>query len=440
MKKSSPPWFKQLLKRFFSSHRNALVFLAGLVGNEEIIRVPVLRKTYIVNEPEAISRILIQHYENYTKAGTSYERLEKLVGTGMLTTSGEDWAERRNRYQPKFHTKNLQQYESTITQCTQIALDSWEDKLGQQINIADEMLSLVMNITTQAFLGMDISERSLELVKQIHFLNDHAVHKGTFKWIPTIANLRYQNNKTKFDQYLIDTLKHTTKITNNPLLEDLLHKDDQGNFILSNDYILGEAKNFFIAGHETTGSAIASIIFSMTANPYTMTKALDEIKDVLGDQQPTFESIEHLPYLDMVIQEGLRLYPPIWFITRRAIEEDHLLGYKIPANSLVSIVPFLIHRHPKYWPQPNVFYPERFQSDANKKRPKCAYIPFGVGPRVCIGRQFATLTMKMIIVMILQKYRFTLPTPDYAPKLVALMTLTADKGIWLRVMRGGLRK
>lgn len=433
MKSNNPPWFRQLLHRFFSSQEDALVFMAKLVKDHDIVRLPVVKKTYLINDPGAIHQILLGNHQNYTKEGTSYARLEKLVGLGMLTTYGEDWALRRSCYQAKFHTKNLQQYEDTITTCTHRTFELFEKDLSQPINISNEMLSLVMNITTQAFLGLDISERSLDLVEKIHFLNDFAVHKALTKWLPTPSNFRYYKNKKLFDDYLLSTLKSNTNPVKTPLLEDILLKDEHGNFKRSEDYILGEAKNFFVAGHETTGNAISWTLLSMLQNGYVLIKVLEEINKVIGDQTPTFESIEQLPYLDMVIQEGLRLYPPIWFFTRSAIEQDELNGYKIPANSNVNIITFLVHRHPKYWPNPHHFYPERFSPEASRDRPKCAYLPFGVGPRVCIGRQFATMTMKMILVMLLQRYNFKLPHEDYHAKLEPLITLKAVKGIRLKV-------
>lgn len=434
MEARTPPWLKPLLYRLFIPKRDAIEFMQQLVKQEDIVRLPVLTPSLLVNDPAAVHQILLSNQKNYTKDGTSYSRLAALVGAGLLTTSGEDWQERRDLYQPKFHGKNLQQYEKTIQSCTNFLIATWDNKLGKPVNVTNEMLSLGMNIMTQAFLGIDITDRSLELVRVVHFLNQFAARKfPIFKWIPTPRNLRYHLNTKYFDRYLLDALKNSQKTSAEPLLIDLLQKDDQGNFVRSDEYILGEAKNFFVAGHETTGNALSWALYLLVKNPYTLQIVQNEIQNVIGEGKPTFENIENLTYLEMVILETLRLYPPIWLVTRRAIEQDNLVGYNVPANMSVNIITYLLHRHPKYWNQPDVFYPERFLPEASKNRPKTAYVPFGFGPRVCIGRQFAMMNMKMILAQLLQRYRFSLPKSDYHVAAVPLITLKAEHGIRLRI-------
>lgn len=429
-----PPWLQPLVQRIFVPRTDAIESMQSFLKDQNIVRLPILRKSFLINEPLAAHHILLGNNKNYTKEGTSYSRLKSLMGPGLLTTSGEDWEERRNRFQPRFHGKNLKQFESTIQTYTQQTLNSWEDKIGKQVNISDEMLALSMNISSLALLGIDISERSLEFVRHMHFLNEFAVTRsGLPKWLPTIRNLRYQLSTKLFDNYLLEQLKTPSKITTEPLLSDLLQKNEQGEFVYSNDHILAEAKNFFIAGHETTGNAISWTLYSITKNPYVLMLVQREIKEIVGNQLPTLDAIERLTYLDMVINESLRMYPPIWLITRRAIADDVVLGYKIPANSLVNIITYLMHRHPKHWHQPDIFYPERFLPEVSKDRSKCAYLPFGFGPHVCIGRQFAMMNMKMIIVMALQRYQFSLPALNYEAKPQALITLKAKNGIKLKL-------
>ncbi len=434
METKTPPWLRPLLHRLFLPKRDAIEFMQQLVKYEDVIRLPVLTPSLLVNDPAAVHHILLSNQKNYTKVKTSYSRLASLVGPGLLTTSGDDWQERRDLYQPKFHGKNLQQYENIVQRCTDHLIAVWDKKSGKQINVTNEMLSLGMNIMTQAFLGIDITDRSLDLVHVVHFLNQFAARKfPIFKWIPTVRNLRYHIHTKFFDRYLLDTLKNSPKVTEEPLLVDLLRKDEQGNFLRSDEYILGEAKNFFVAGHETTGNALSWALYLLVKNPYSLQIVQDEIDNVIGTGKPTFENIENLTYLEMVILETLRLYPPIWLITRRAIEEDNLAGYKVPANMSVNIITYLLHRHPQYWNQPDIFYPERFLPEASKNRPKTAFIPFGFGPRVCIGRQFAMMNMKMILARLIQSYRFSLPKSDYTVAALPLITLKAEQGIRLRI-------
>lgn len=429
-----PPWFQPLLKRISNPSQDILSYFKSIVATEDIVRIPALKPNYIVNDPEAIHHILLTNRENYTKAGTSYERIEHVVGKGLLTTSGEEWATRRQHYQPLFHGKHLINYVDTIYKYTEQLLATWESNPGK-VNMTEDMLSLVMNISAESFLGLDVSADSLELVRMIHIMNQYAVSSITlWKWLPTVRNLRYQYAKNYLDRFILSSLE-TKSIIQAPLLSELLQRTNDGQLKYSKEYILGEVKNFFVAGHETTGNALSWILYCLAKNSYVLIQVVAEIKEVLGSSQPDFKNIEELSYIEMVIQEALRLYPPIWIFTRKAIAEDTLGSYKIPAGGIINIVPYLIHRHPKYWNQPAIFYPERFSPDENKGRPKCAYIPFGFGPRVCIGRQFALLNIKIILIMILQRFEIKLPSKDYKVTPLPLITLKPQKNLQLKVSK-----
>lgn len=433
MDRQSPPWLAPFLKRFLNPSQDSLTFLESLVRNNDIARLPVINPNYIVNDPEMIYHILLTNADNYTKAGTSYERIEHVVGKGLLTTSGAEWAMRHKAYQPLFHGKHLKKYVATIHKYTGMLLTKWTEQNARQIAINDEMLALVMNISAEAFIGLDVSDRSLELVKMIHILNNFAVTSLTlWKWMPTLRNLRYQIAKKAVDQFILTSLKEN-KTANEPIFKELLIKKELGGISLSEDELLSEIKNFFIAGHETTGNSLSWTLYCLAKNRYVLVELIREINTVLGGDLPDYESIEQMPYLDMVIQESLRLYPAIWIFTRRAIAQDSLGHCIIPAKAIINIIPYLLHRHPKYWNQPNIFYPERFSSDQVKNRPRCAYIPFGFGPRVCIGRQFALLNIKIILIMILQQFDVQLPRNNYVVEPQALITLK-PKNLKLKVI------
>lgn len=435
MDKQSPPWFWPFLKRLYKPTHDPLIFFQSLIEQHDIVRLPVLKANYLINDPEAIHHILLANSSNYTKAGTSYERIEHVVGKGLLTSSGEDWATRRQKYQPLFHGKHLRAYVDTIYKYTEAMLSNWEGK-NKEINLTNDMLALVMNITSDSFLGVDVSDRSEELVRVVHILNEYSVKSLVlWKWLPTLKNLRYQVAKKTVDNFILDSIKYDND--KEPLLKGILQKNEAGEFIFSKDYILGDVKNFFVAGHETTGNALCWTLYCLAKNTYVLKQVVTEIKQVLGSKLPDFDTIETMPYLGAVVQEVLRLYPPIWIFTRRAIEEDMLQNYKIPAGAIINILPYLIHRHPKYWNQPNIFYPERFLPDLSKGRPKCAYIPFGFGPRVCIGRQFALLNLKIIIIMLLQRFEIELPYKSYHVDPLPLITLKPKKEIKLKINKRG---
>jgi cytochrome P450 len=432
MKKHSPPWFKPLLRRLFKTTTSPLSFFEDLVSNKEIVRLPSLKTNYIINSPEAIYKVLLTNRDNYTKLGTSYEKIENVIGTGLLTASAEEWAIRRQRYQPKFQNKYLKEMPLIIQKYTEAMLEDWEKKQGK-LTISDEMLALTMNISSEMLLGIDASKHSLDLVKMIHILNVHASRSLVlWKWLPTIRNIKCQIAKNLVDNFILNNLK-LPSLCAHPLLGDLFIKDEAGNFVLSKNEILGEVKNFFVAGHETTGNAISWTLYCLAKNHYALKRVTQEIQQTVGHLPIDYLKMEELTYLDKVIQESLRLYPPIWIITRKAINDDVLAGYHIPGGSLVTILPYLMHRHPKYWNQPTIFYPERFSEESSLARPKCAYIPFGFGPRVCIGHHFALLNMKMILAMVLQRYEIKLPRKNYSVEPLPLITLKPSKKLILHI-------
>lgn len=430
MEKQSPPWLKPLLKRYLSPTHNLLNFFELLVQDYDIVRIPDFRRTFIVNDPEAIYHILLTNEANYTKLGTSYEGIKKTVGEGLLTASGKEWVLRHQQYQPLFHGKQLRNYVATSLKHTDDLLQRWETKGRDDLNIGEEMSRLAINIASESLLGIDVSDRTLSLIRTVHSLNQNAA----WKWLPTIKNMRYQLSRKKIDNFILSSLKNQTTAPYEPLLKPLLLKDEEGKFLLSERYILGEIKNFFLAGHETTGNALSWTLYCLAKHPYVLKKLQIELKEVLGTREPDFNTIEDLSYLHIVIQESLRLYPVIWTFTRKAINDDKLLQYEIPAGSIINILPYLIHRHPKYWSQPSIFYPERFLQ-ANKMRPKCSYIPFGVGPRVCIGRQFALMNIKLILSRLLQRFEVHLPHKHYAVEPLPLITIKPGKNLTLKIKR-----
>lgn len=432
-KQTSAPWLHALLTRVLNPQQDMIAFFESIVARHDIVRVPTIKANYIVNDPDAIHHILLTNFNNYTKDGTSYERIQEVIGKGLITTSGEEWLCRRKQHQPFFHDKHLINYVGTIQKYTEKLLSKLTQKPESTPNLTEELLALVMNISAEILLGVDVSDHSLELVRMFNIMNYYAVKSITlWKWLPTLKNLRFQVAKKYIDNFILNSLKQTS-LANEPLLKMLLDKNQAGDFLLPNEQILGEVKNFFIAGHETTGNALSWTLYCLAKNPYTLQQVNDEIQHVLGSNLPDFTNINNLPYLEIAIQESLRLYPPIWIFTRQALEEDILNNYRIPAGAIINIIPYLIHRHPQYWNQPSVYYPERFLVKDGMARPKCAYIPFGFGPRVCIGRQLAMLNIKIILIMLLQRFEIQLPHKNYSVQPLPLITLKPKKDLRLKI-------
>lgn len=429
---TQPPWLAAFFKRIFYSSQGTLEFLQILAKNNDIVRLPVFKSNYLINHPDAIHHILLTHRDNYSKADTSYKRVENVVGKGLLTTSGEEWAQRRQQYQPNFHAKSLENHLPIIQKYIEQMINQWRYQGAKTINFSEQMLALILNIAAEMLLGINVSEKSTDLVHLIHILNIHASTSiNLWKWLPTLGNLRFQIAHRKIDKYLLASLnldEHTA-----PPLLDHLFKKENGQYVVPKQDFLGEIKNFFVAGHETTGNAIVWSLYCLLKHPYVLDQVNNEISAVLKGDVPNIDNIEKLPALEMAIEESLRLYPPIWIFSRKALAEDEILGYKIPKNAIVNISPYLMHRHPKYWHQPDIFYPERFAQAVTASRPKCTYLPFGFGPRVCIGRQFAMMNIKLILVTLLQQFDFKLMPKNQLLQPLPLITLKPNKAVWVKI-------
>lgn len=429
----SPPWLKPFIQRMIHSSKEILPLLQVITDGQDIARLPLVKTNYLINHPDGIYHILLSNRDNYTKEGTNYDSLKKMLGAGLLTTSGKDWKERRHKFQDSFQGKHLTQCVPIIEYYTEKAFEQFELKLASPINMTEEMLVATMNISAKSFFGFDLSERSYEFVRWIHTIQAYTARASTLsQWLPSPQSLYYRQTMKRLDHYLLTQFKKTHFSEEFiPLLQALFCADQEGMWLSSSTAILGEAKNFFVAGHETTGNAISWALYFLAKNNYCLTEITEEIDDTLDDTS-SFAAIDKLENLDLIIHETLRLAPPIWTLSRKAIHDDEILGYRIPANTLVNISPYLIHRHPRYWHQPNVFYPERFKTNS-PKRPKCAYIPFGFGPRACIGRQFSFMMMKIMITRLLQKFTIKPLRKDTYVQPLPLITLKPNNGVWLKL-------
>lgn len=423
MKHRKPPWLKLFFKLLMEHPANRLeVFTIG-ASCGEIIKSLGLPCVYLINNPDAVKYILTTNEKNYTKKGGSYQRLETCLGKGLLTNYGDAWKDMRDTVQPDFHYKHLVPYQPIIAKTTQNFLDDWNTRDNTTIDVVHEMSKLVLEISAITLFGADVQEKAEEAIPIIRALNDHVV-TALFPNTP-LPLPRYR----RFDQArnFIDNL--TTAILNSPHPYAAEIKPALKCLWLSPEVEaaeqqrrLDEAKNFMIAGHETTAAALSWTLYLLSKNPDCYAKILDEIDSVLNNQPPTLEQLDSLTYTEMVLNESLRIYPPIWIIERIVIEDDVVQNYLIPSKGKVLMCAYTLHRDPAHWPNPEKFDPERFNPTNRQQRHKYAYLPFGAGPRVCIGKQLAMLMMKTILPMLLQRFTIAID-PHFTGEIEALVTL-----------------
>jgi cytochrome P450 len=409
--------------------------------------------TYLINHPDAIQHILQLNHRNYNKDTFQYNLLSSITGNGLLTSGGEFWLRQRRLVQPAFHRNRIIGLSDLITGTTHSMLERWDrlSKTGQPVDIDAEMMQLTLAIVGKALFSIDLTDQANELSRAALTVLDYIVHRARHPislppGFPNSRNREFKSALNKLDKAVISIInrrrmpeKHggSSAVDHGDLLDRLLEaRDEQSGVGMTNQQMRDEIITLLIAGHETVASALIWTWYLLSQNHLAEERLHAELAQVLGGRLPAANDLTNLPYTRMVFEEALRLYPPAWMNSRIALTEDTIEcgeTYTIPAGALVIISPYIIHRHPDYWESPETFNPERFMPEQISNRPHFAYIPFGGGPRLCIGDSFARFEAQLIIASIAQRYRLELLSKlPIEPE--PLVTLRPKNGMSMRII------
>lgn len=378
---------------------------------------------HLINHPDFIEQILQKRSANYDKETRSSAYIKSVTGDSLLTCNGEFWKRQRRMDQPAFHHCQIAGFATKMTDAAQRMLERWSGK--PSLDVASEMAHLTYSIVGETLFSFNTGEDAATVERAMRVILPHIfsrmgqlIHLPLS--VPTPANRRFHRALAAVDEVVYRIIRQHRKAevsgeTKNDLLSMLLRaRDGETGTGLSDTQLRNETITFLLAGHETTANALTWIFYLISQNPEVEQTLLAEISAVLDGQTPKLEDVSKLTFTKSVIQESMRLYPPIWIIERRVIAEDKIGGYTLPRGSSVVISPYALHRHPGFWDRPEVFDPSRFP----RGNPP-AYLPFGLGPRFCIGNEFAMLEAQLITVMVLQKFQLRLvqghpvePQPD----------------------------
>lgn len=369
-------------------------------------------------DPDVIQHILRKNAANYDKAIAPSSALERFVGTGLLLAIGEQHTEQKKLMAPGFRPKSL----SNLIDLIDEEIDAYFDEMDHRIQknpkvlIDEVMRKMTFSIMTKAIYGKDMdTEMTTAFYNRFQELQEFLV-----KLVRLPALMKYYNftGKTKHyeqlskanNEVILDIIKgRRTSGFGSDLLGMLMgctyENSTEG---MTDQQLLQESLILFIAGHETASNILSWTTYLLDQHPACIQKIKEEAARKLNGQKPSFNDLMQLEYLSQTIDECLRLYPPSWIYDRVALEDDHIKGFDIPKGA--RVIPFVygLHHSPKLWKDPEVFRPERFTKEARKNRHNFAHMPFGAGPRMCIGRNFALMEMKMIILKMLDRYDFTL--------------------------------
>jgi cytochrome P450 len=386
---------------------------------------------YLVSSPDWIKDILVTHQTNFTKS-RFLERAKVLLGEGLLTSEGEFHRRQRRLVQPAFHRDRLIGYASAMVECTARTREEWSD--GAQLDMSREMMRLTLSVVAKTLFSADVTTEADNIgaaLTQVMVLFDMVLMPFS-EWIeklrlPSVRSFEQARDFLDKTIYGIIAERRASKEDKGDLLSMLLlAQDEDGGAGMSDKQIRDEALTLFLAGHETTANALMWSWYLLSQNPSSAAKFYEEVDRVLDGRLPSFDDLPRLKFTEGVFAEAMRLYPPAWVIGRRAKKDYSIAGFSIPARSIFMMSPYVVHRDPRWFPEPNQFNPERWSQP--DERPKFSYLPFGGGTRVCIGERFAWMEGILLLAAVAQKWRFKL-VPGHPVQTAALITLRVKHGM-----------
>ncbi|GHO81015.1 hypothetical protein KSD_87860 [Ktedonobacter sp. SOSP1-85] len=421
--------------------RQTLSFLQELRERYgDLVTLPtVLGPWTLVFHPDGVRHVVQENHFNYRKGGISNQALRLTLGNGLLTNNGDSWLHQRRLIQPVFHRKQI----AAIGQLMAESALAWTEEAGinagQPLDLFQEMSGLTLNIVCKALFGADMlahKERVLQASTTINHLEAQAFYVPGLLSLPTPQRRRlYEARNTLYT--VADALisKRHQASTESDLLTLLLDaRDEETGEGMTDQQVRDEVLTLMVAGHETTSNALCWTLLLLVQHPDIESRLREEYTRVLNGRAPQMEDLPQLPLTRMVLEESMRLYPPAWAFARQAIAEDEIDGYRIAKGAYVLMFPATTHRHPDFWEQPDVFDPERFSPECSAGRHRFAYFPFGGGPRVCIGNQFALTEALLILATILSRYQLRLlPETNVVPE--PLITLRPRGTLLMTVHR-----
>ena len=411
----------------------------------DIARLRLFNKNILLlSHPDAIKYVIQTNNRNFDKGTHGYQMLKEAIGNGLLTSEGDFWRRQRRLAQPAFYKQRLASFFETMEQTSREMTLDW-DKLpdGHLLEVSHEMLKVTLRIVGKTLLGKDLGGDARDIGDALNFVM-HRVNERITQvlvaplWMPTPANKKFKKNMAILNsvvQSLIIERREAGEGQFNDLLAMLVEaKDLETGQKMNDQQLQDEVLIMFSAGHETTANAMTWTLLLLAQHPEISQKLFNEVKQAFGDSKPEISHLSQLKYCKNVIQESMRIYPPAWLFGRRAVEDDIICGFEIKKGEYTFISPYLTHRHPEFWEEPEKFQPERFDSETVNKHPKFTYLPFGGGPRQCIGNNFALMEMQILLALIIQKYNFELLDESHI-KLDPVITLRPLNGLYLKLNR-----
>ncbi|WP_436924566.1 cytochrome P450 [Halosimplex amylolyticum] len=388
---------------------------------------------YQVNSPEGIEHVLVHNNGNYVKGELFQESLGPVLGNGLLNSEGEFWRRQRHLIGPAFEPDRIAEYAETMVERSEQTAAQWRDGAVRDVN--EDMMELTLEIVADALFGVDVGRDVETVASSLQVVMDYQEGFSADMLpvdVPTPGKIRLQRAIDDLEAVVYRIVDERARNPGDDVVSRMLAVEDESGEGMSREQIRDEVMTLLLAGHETTALALTFTTFLLAQHPTVEDRLLAELDEHLGGEPPTVEDVRDLPYLEKVVKESMRLYPPVPAIVREAAGRDEIAGYTIPEGSTLSINQWTVHRDPDLYDDPMAFRPDRWTDEMEQSLPRLAYFPFSAGPRRCVGDRFAMLEAKVVLATLLQRYHLELVS-DPSLDLVATITARPRDPVLMRI-------
>lgn len=441
MRPATPPRPLPLLGHALRFRRQPLEFIESLRPLGDVVPIRLgLKTTYIVNSPDLIRRVLVTEASKFESGGIQLEKVRPIIGNGLITLRGAAHRRHRRILQPAFHHSRMAHYAGVMQRLAATRADSWEE--GQRITADVEMMELAMAVVGKALFSTELDQDAVdEIVSSMPIVLRGVTRRmlaptDLLEKLPTAENRRFNAAVRRIHEVVdrvIADYRRAGQDRGDLASMMLLARDEETGAGLSNVQVRDEVLTMLAAGTQTTATTMAWALHTMSIRDDIQDRAYAEVCEVLGDRAAAYEDIERLDYIQRLLTETLRLYPPAWVLSRRASSEVNLGGHVLPPGTSVLLSPYVVHRDPSVYPDPDLFDVDRWLPERAKHVPRPAFIPFGAGHRRCIGEGFAWVEATIVLATVLRRWRVR-PVAGQTVRKMASGTLVPSR-VYLTVER-----
>lgn len=415
-------------------------FLEMRARGGDVVRLqagPLL--AHLLSDPEHVRIVLQERHRHFGKGTRGYKFLRLLLGQGLVTSDGDHWLSQRRLAQPAFHRERIESFGARMASAVEALSDRWEALgPGAVVDVQREMMELTLRVVSETLLGTDVGPSIPSIARSLAWLLEDLNARVLAPWslpmeVPTARNRNFRSHVAALDRTVYSIIAERRRSGRTDDLLGLLMnaRDAETGRRMDDRQLRDEIMTMFIAGHETTATALTWTFHLLSAHPTVERELHEEVDAVIDGRSASIADLPRLGHTERVLQEAMRLFPPAWMIERTPREDEVIDGWFLPAGSTVLISPWVIHRHPALWPRPGSFEPSRFATEHDAERPRFAYLPFGGGPRQCIGNRFAMVEAQIVLATLARRWRLVALDRPVTPQ--PLVTLRVREGLPMRL-------